>query len=146
MKSTNKKNTENNNNNISLNESDDDNHDENFSDEEQDKTQQKIITHLYIHITLITKLIKKTNGEYPCICKNLSKEDCIKNKIDIKTIKNINFNIIKDNFNNNLNIIENKLPNLNEQNLLVQSNTQINQNNIDNNSINSKYFFRRRNS
>ena len=138
MKSTNKKNTENNNNNISLNESDEENRDDNFSDEDQDKNQQKMTTHLYIHITLITRLIKKTNGEYPCICNNLSKEDCIKNKIDMNTINNINFSVIKDNFNNNLNIIDNNISNINDQNILIPKNTQINQKNTDNiNNINN---------
>ena len=138
MKSTNKKNTENNNNNISLNESDEENRDDNFSDEDQDKNQQKMTTHLYIHITLITRLIKKTNGEYPCICNNLSKEDCIKNKIDMNTINNINFSVIKDNFNNNLSIIDNNISNINEQNILIPKNTQINQKNTDNiNNINN---------
>lgn len=128
MRSTNKKNNENNN-NISLNESDEDNRDDNLSEENQDKNQQALTTHLYIHITLITQLIKKTSGEYPCICKNLSKEDCIKNKIDINSINNnINFNVIKDNFNNNLNIIDNNISNINEPNLI-----ELNQNNIDNN-------------
>ena len=138
MKSTNKKNTENNNNNISLNESDEENRDDNFSDEDQDKNQQKMTTHLYIHITLSTRLIKKTNGEYPCICNNLSKEDCIKNKIDMNTINNINFSVIKDNFNNNLSIIDNNISNINEQNILIPKNTQINQKNTDNiNNINN---------
>ena len=138
MKSTNKKNTENNNNNISLNESDEENRDDNFSDEDQDKNQQKMTTHLYIHITLITRLIKKANGEYPCICNNLSKEDCIKNKIDMNTINNINFSVIKDNFNNNLSIIDNNISNINEQNILIPKNTQINQKNTDNiNNINN---------
>ena len=141
MRSTNKKNIENlNNNNISLNESDDDNHDDN-SDEEQEKNQEKITTHLYIHITLITQLVKKTNGEYPCICHNLSKEDCEKSKFDANSINNINFSINKDNYNNNnqINLLDNNISNINNQNLL-NPNSEINQNkNINNINNNFDY-------
>ena len=139
MKSTNKKVSENKkSSNMSLNESEEDNKDDNFSDEEQDKNQEKLTTNLYIHITLITQLIKKTNGEYPCICHNLDKDDYEKSKINVNTINNINFNIIKDNYNNNnINIIDNNISNINEPNLLMQSNSKINQpkqlENINNN-------------
>ena len=134
MKSSNKKNSENKKSNImNLNVSDEDNQDDNFSDDEHEKNQEKITTHLYIHITLITQLVKKVNGEYPCICHNLSKEDCEKNKMDSNSINNINFNVIKDNY-NNINIITN---NLNEQNILISNTSKINQDkqldNINNN-------------
>jgi hypothetical protein len=125
---------------MSLNESEEENREDNFSDEDQDKNQEKLTTKLYIHITLITQLIKKTNGEYPCICHNLDKDDCEKNKINVKTINNINFNVIKDNYNNNINLIDNNISKINEQNLLMKSNSKINQSqqieNINNN-INS---------
>ena len=138
MKSTNKKKTENKNgNNMSLNESEEDIKDDNFSEEEPEKIQEKVTTNLFIHVTLITQLIKKTNGEYPCICHNLDKDDCEKEKYDVNSINNINFNVIKDNFNNNINIMENNITNLNEQNILMQSNSKINQpkqiENINNN-------------
>ena len=141
MKSTNKKISETKkSNNMSLNESEEENRDDNFSDDDQDKNQEKLTTNLYIHITLITQLIKKTNGEYPCICHNLDKDDCEKNKINVKTINNINFNVIKDTYNNNINLIDNNISNINEQNLLMKSNSKINQSqqieNINNN-INS---------
>lgn len=127
MKS-NKKNTENkNSHNISLNESEEENHDDNFSDEDQEKNQEKTTTNLFIHVTLITQLIKKINGEYPCICHNLSKEDCENNKIENNSINNINFNIIKDNYNNNINLIDNNISSLNEQNILLQNSSKLSQ-------------------
>ena len=137
MKSTNKKKTENKNgNNMNLNESEEDIKDDNFSEEEPDKIQEKLTTNLFIHVTLITQLIKKTNGEYPCICHNLDKDDCEKEKYDVNSINNINFNVIKDNFNNIINIMDNNITNLNEQNIL-QSSSKINQpkqiENINNN-------------
>ena len=142
MKSTNKKNSENKNkNSICLNESEEEeNQDDNISDDEQEKNQETLTTHLYIHITLITQLVKKVNGEYPCICHNLSKEDYENSKKEINLLNNINFNVIKDNFNNNLNLMNNNISNINKQNLLIQSNTKINQNkNIEDNfDFNSK--------
>ena len=95
MKSTNKKfsvEKENKDKDIKLNESSEEKEEENSSfDDEKEKNEEKIITNLFIHLTLITKLIKKTNGEYPCICHNLSKEDIIENnKININ--KNIQDN------------------------------------------------------
>ena len=142
MKSTNKKNNENKNkNSICLNESEEEeNQDDNISDDEQEKNQETLTTHLYIHITLITQLVKKVNGEYPCICHNLSKEDYENSKKEINLLNNINFNVIKDNFNNNLNLMNNNISNINKQNLLIQSNTKINQNkNIEDNfDFNSK--------
>ena len=84
MKSTNKKNSENKNKtSICLNESEEENQDDNISDDEQEKNQETLTTHLYIHITLITQLVKKVNGEYPCICHNLSKEDYENSKKEI---------------------------------------------------------------
>ena len=66
---------------MNLNESsDDENKEEDNSsgeDEEQEKNDDKNIINIFIHLTLITKLIKKTNGEYPCICQNLGKEDIL---------------------------------------------------------------------
>ena len=142
MKSSNKKSTDKN--IMNLNESDEDNHDEgdNDSDEEQEKNQEKITTHLFIHITLITQLVKKVNGEYPCICHNLSKEDYEKNKKDSNSMNNINFNIIKDNYNNK-NLMNNDISNLKEQNILISNTPKINQtqqlNNLnDNFSFNQK--------
>ena len=129
MRASSKKNTENKN-NISLNESDEENHDDNFSDEDQEKNQEKLTTNLYIHITLITQLVKKENGEYPCICHNLSKEDYEKSKFDSNSINNINFNVIKDNYNNNtINLLDNKISNINEQNQLIPNTSKINQTN-----------------
>ena len=96
MKSTNKKfsvEKENKDKDIKLNESSEEKEEENSSfDDEKEKNEEKIITNIFIHLTLITKLIKKTNGEYPCICHNLSKEDIIENnKINInKNIQDIN--------------------------------------------------------
>ena len=96
MKSINKKfsvEKENKDKDIKLNESSEEKEEENSSfDDEKEKNEEKIITNLFIHLTLITKLIKKTNGEYPCICHNLSKEDIIENnKINInKNIQDIN--------------------------------------------------------
>ena len=143
MKTTNKKNYENNNNNnMSLNESDEDNRDDNFSDEEQEKNQEKNKANLFIHVTLITQLIKKINGEYPCICHNLSKEDCENDKINYNSINNINFNVIKDNFSNNLNLMNNNIPPITSQNILLSSNSNLNQNkpmeNINNFNFNKK--------
>ena len=142
MKSSNKKSTDKN--IMNLNESDEENHDEgdNDSDEEQEKNQEKITTHLFIHITLITQLVKKVNGEYPCICHNLSKEDYEKNKKDSNSMNNINFNIIKDNYNNK-NLMNNDISNLKEQNILISNTPKINQtqqlNNLnDNFSFNQK--------
>ena len=96
MKSTNKKfsvEKENKDKDIKLNESSEEKEEENSSfDDEKEKNEETIITNIFIHLTLITKLIKKTNGEYPCICHNLSKEDIIENnKINInKNIQDIN--------------------------------------------------------
>ena len=139
MKSSNKKSTDKN--IMNLNESDEDNHDEgdNDSDEEQEKNQEKITTHLFIHITLITQLVKKVNGEYPCICHNLSKEDCEKNKKDSNSMNNINFNVIKDNYNNN-NLMNNDISNLKEQNILISDTSKINQTQQLNN-LNSNFSF-----
>ena len=59
-------------NSLNLNESsDDENHDEENSSEGgdfPDKKDEKNLTNIFIYLTLITKLIKKDNGEYPCIC------------------------------------------------------------------------------
>ena len=139
MKSSNKKSTDKN--IMNLNESDEDNHDEgdNDSDEEQEKNQEKITTHLFIHITLITQLVKKVNGEYPCICHNLSKEDCEKNKKDSNSMNNTNFNVIKDNYNNN-NLMNNDISNLKEQNILISDTSKINQTQQLNN-LNSNFSF-----
>ena len=129
MRATNKKNTENKQ-NISLNESEEENQDDNFSEEYQDKNQEKLTTNLYIHITLITQLVKKVNGEYPCICHNLSKEDCEKSKLEANSINNINFNIIKDDYNNNtINLIDNNISNIKEKYQLIPNTSKINQNN-----------------
>ena len=37
--------------------------------EEQEKNDNKLTTNLFIHLTLITKLIKKTDGVYPVYVK-----------------------------------------------------------------------------
>ena len=133
MKSTNKKSSENKNkNSINLNESEeeDENQDDNISDEEQEKNTENLTTNLFIHVTLITQLVKKINGEYPCICHNLSKEDYEKSKNENNLFNNnINFNVVKDNFNNNLKLMNNNISQINEQNLLIQNNPKINQNN-----------------
>ena len=83
---------------INLNESSDDEdkeEDNSSGEDEQDESVEKIYTKIFIHLTLITKLIRKTNGEYPCICNNLGKED---------VIQEFNQNIIiSNNQNNNIN-------------------------------------------
>ena len=58
----------------------------------------------------------------------------------MKIAKKKYINVIKDNFNNNLNLMNNNISNINKQNLLIQSNTKINQNkNIEDNfDFNSK--------
>ena len=92
---------------MNLNEnSDDENKDEDNSSnegEEIEKNEEKKNIQLFIHLTLITKLVKKENGEYPCICHNLSKED-----------------ILEDNNNNN-NILLNNSNNLNNNNNNINS-------------------------
>ena len=84
---------------INLNQSsDDENKDEDNSSnegEEQEKNDDKKFIPLFIHLTLITKLVKKENGEYPCICHNLSKEDVLEDN---------NNNILINNSNNKTNI------------------------------------------
>ena len=84
---------------LNLNESsDDENHDEENSSEGgdfPDKKDEKNLTNIFIYLTLITKLIKKDNGEYPCICHNLSKEDVIEENKNLSlnsqnTLDNIN--------------------------------------------------------
>jgi hypothetical protein len=86
-------------NSLNLNESsDDENHDEENSSEGgdfPDKKDEKNLTNIFIYLTLITKLIKKDNGEYPCICHNLSKEDVIEENKNLSlnsqnTLANIN--------------------------------------------------------
>ena len=73
-------------NTMNLNESsDDENKDEENSSnegEEQEKKDNNLTTNIFIHLTLITQLIKKTNGEYPCICHNLGKEDVLENNFN----------------------------------------------------------------
>ena len=68
---------------MNLNESsDDENQEEDNSSnegEEQEKKDDSLTTNIIIHLTLITQLIKKSNGEYPCICHNLAKEDVLEN-------------------------------------------------------------------
>ena len=89
MKSSNKKE-----NTMNLNESSDEEkneEEENSSNdvEEQEKQNNNITTNIFIHLTLITQLIKKSNGEYPCICRNLSKEDVLsENNININNNNN----------------------------------------------------------
>ena len=89
---------------MNLNEnSDDENKDEDNSSnegEEIEKNEEKKNIQLFIHLTLITKLVKKENGEYPCICHNLSKEDILEdnnNNILLNNSNNLNNN------NNNIN-------------------------------------------
>ena len=91
-------------NSMNLNEnSDDENKDEDNSSnegEELEKNEEKKNIQLFIHLTLITKLVKKENGEYPCICHNLSKEDILEdnnNNILLNNSNNLNNN------NNNIN-------------------------------------------
>ena len=90
---------------MNLNEnSDDENKDEDNSSnegEEIEKNEEKKNIQLFIHLTLITKLVKKENGEYPCICHNLSKEDILEdnnNNILLNNSNNLN-----NNNNNNIN-------------------------------------------
>ena len=90
---------------MNLNEnSDDENKDEDNSSnegEELEKNEEKKNIQLFIHLTLITKLVKKENGEYPCICHNLSKEDILEdnnNNILLNNSNNLN-----NNNNNNIN-------------------------------------------
>ena len=92
---------------MNLNEnSDDENKDEDNSSnegEELEKNEGKKNIQLFIHLTLITKLVKKENGEYPCICHNLSKEDILEdnnNNILLNNSNNLNNN---NNNNNNIN-------------------------------------------
>ena len=95
---------------MNLNESsEDENKDEENSsgeDEEQEKNDDKNITNLFIHLTLITKLIKKTNGEYPCICQNLGKEDIINDN------QNLSLNNTQSNLNTSSFLEEEIIPNL----------------------------------
>ena len=85
-------------NTMNLNESSDEEkneEEENSSNEgeEQEKQNNNLTTNVFIHLTLITQLIKKSNGEYPCICHNLSKEDVLsENNINNTSsqIKNLN--------------------------------------------------------
>ena len=82
---------------MNLNESSEEKEEDNSSnEEEQEKADNKLTTKLFIHITIITQLIKKTNGEYPCICRNLGKEDVTENN-------NQNISPINNNSNNTLN-------------------------------------------
>ena len=87
---------------MNLNEnSDDENKDEDNSSnegEEIEKNEEKKNIQLFIHLTLITKLVKKENGEYPCICHNLSKEDILEDNNNNILLNNSN------NLNNNNNI------------------------------------------
>ena len=89
---------------MNLNEnSDDENKDEDNSSnegEEIEKNEEKKNIQLFIHLTLITKLVKKENGEYPCICHNLSKEDILE---DNNNILLNNSNNLNNNNNNNIN-------------------------------------------
>ena len=89
---------------MNLNEnSDDENKDEDNSSnegEELEKNEEKKNIQLFIHLTLITKLVKKENGEYPCICHNLSKEDILE---DNNNILLNNSNNLNNNNNNNIN-------------------------------------------
>ena len=100
---------------MNLNESsEDENKEEDNSSnegEEQEKNESHLTTNLFIHITLITKLIKKTNGEYPCICHNLGKEDVLDsldNNNQILSANNINAN----NMNNSSFLEEEIIPNM----------------------------------
>ena len=95
---------------MNLNESsEDENKEEDNSsgeDEEQEKNDDKKTTNLFIHLTLITKLIKKTNGEYPCICQNLGKEDIISDN------QNLSLNNTQSNLNTSSFLEEEIIPNL----------------------------------
>ena len=91
---------------MNLNEnSDDENKDEDNSSnegEEIEKNEEKKNIQLFIHLTLITKLVKKENGEYPCICHNLSKEDILEDNNNNILLNNSN-NLNNNNNNNNIN-------------------------------------------
>ena len=91
---------------MNLNEnSDDENKDEDNSSnegEEIEKNEEKKNIQLFIHLTLITKLVKKENGEYPCICHNLSKEDILEDNNNNNILLN-NSNNLNNNNNNNIN-------------------------------------------
>ena len=90
---------------MNLNEnSDDENKDEDNSSnegEELEKNEEKKNIQLFIHLTLITKLVKKENGEYPCICHNLSKEDILEDNNNNNILLNNSNNL--NNNNNNIN-------------------------------------------
>ena len=90
---------------MNLNEnSDDENKDEDNSSnegEEIEKNEEKKNIQLFIHLTLITKLVKKENGEYPCICHNLSKEDILEDNNNNNILLNNSNNL--NNNNNNIN-------------------------------------------
>ena len=90
---------------MNLNEnSDDENKDEDNSSnegEEIEKNEEKKNIQLFIHLTLITKLVKKENGEYPCICHNLSKEDILEDNTNNILLNNSNN--LNNNNNNNIN-------------------------------------------
>ena len=45
-----------------------------FQKNNNKKIKKKIVNNLYIHIILIIQLVKIINGQYPCICDNLSKK------------------------------------------------------------------------
>ena len=101
---------------MNLNESsDDENKDEDNSSnegEEQEKNDDKKSIPLFIHLTLITKLIKKENGEYPCICHNLSKEDVLEDNNNNIPLNNPN-NINNTNINNASSFLEEEIiPNI----------------------------------
>ena len=104
-------------NSINLNESLEDENkeeeDENSSleGEEQEKNDNKLTTNLFIHLTLITKLIKKTDGVYPCICQNLGKEDVL-NENNLNQNQNNNDNINNININTSSFLEEEIIPNL----------------------------------
>ena len=100
---------------MNLNESsDNENKDEDNSSnegEDQEKIEDKKFIPLFIHLTLITKLLKKDKGEYPCICQNLSKEDVIEennNNISLNKSSNIN-NLNNTNMNNISSFLEEEI-------------------------------------
>ena len=121
---------------IELDESD--NEEVSNEDKDEDDEEKKTI-HLCIYIKLITQLIKKINGEYPCICHNLDEKDCItknnKNLLNNKELlsKNEDFqNITKKNDEININ------NQINDQNLISNNiNFNITNNNNSNNNNNN---------
>ena len=102
---------------MNLNEnSDDENKDEDNSSnegEEIEKNEEKKNIQLFIHLTLITKLVKKENGEYPCICHNLSKEDILEDNNNILLNNSNNLNNNNNNINSTSSFLEEEIiPNI----------------------------------